>query len=49
LKLGLNFPRGPFESARAHGLDKIRATLAELEATAPAHLKRRYTISRALA
>lgn len=49
LKLGLNFPRGPFESARVHGTDKIIATLDALEATAPAHLKGRYTPSPALA
>lgn len=49
LKLGLNFPRGPFESVRRHGPDKIRATLAALEAAAPAHLRDRYTISKALA
>lgn len=49
LKLGLNFPRGPFESARAHGADRIIATLAALEAAAPAHLKGRYTHSPALA
>ncbi len=42
LKLGLNFPRGPFEMLAAHGADRIRATLAGLEASAPAHLKTRY-------
>ena len=45
LKLGLNFPRGPFESARANGLFRTRVTLAALEAAAPAHLKGRYAIS----
>ena len=45
LRLGLNFPRGPFESARAQGLGRIRATLAALEAAAPPHLKGRYAIS----
>jgi len=49
LKLGLNFPRGPFESARAHGADRILATLTAREAAAPAHLKGRYTASPALA
>ena len=49
LKLGLNFPRGPFESARLHGRDKVIATLEALEASAPAHLKGRYTPSPALA
>ena len=42
LKLGLNFPRGPFEMLALHGADRIRATLAGLEASAPAHLKTRY-------
>jgi 3-hydroxybutyryl-CoA dehydrogenase len=42
LKLGLNFPRGPFEMLAAHGRDRIRATLAALEATAPPALKTRY-------
>ena len=42
LKLGLNFPRGPFEMLAAHGADRIRATLAGLEASAPAHLETRY-------
>jgi len=49
LKLGLNFPRGPFESARLHGSGKLVATLEALEAAAPAHLKGRYTPSPALA
>ncbi len=48
LRLGLNFPRGPFEAARAHGLARIRATLTALEAAAPAHLQGRYAISPAL-
>lgn len=48
LKLGLNFPSGPFESARRHGLAKVRATLISLENTAPPHLKGRYTPSAAL-
>lgn len=42
LKLGLNFPRGPFESASAYGADTIIATLDRLEAAAPPHLKGRY-------
>lgn len=49
LKLGLNFPRGPFQSARAHGADKIIATLTALEAAAPPYLKGRYSPSPALA
>lgn len=48
MKLGLNFPRGPFEAARRDGIDRIRATLAGLEAAAPAHLKGRYVMSPAL-
>ena len=46
--MGLNFPRGPFESAHRHGLDKVRETLIYLEKSAPAHLKGRYTPSAAL-
>lgn len=42
LKLGLNFPRGPFEILAAQGADTIRATLAACEATSPPHLKGRY-------
>ncbi|MGQ0567075.1 MAG: 3-hydroxyacyl-CoA dehydrogenase NAD-binding domain-containing protein [Gemmobacter sp.] len=42
LKLGLNFPRGPFEMLAARGADTIRATLAACEDAAPAHLKGRY-------
>lgn len=42
LKLGLNFPRGPFEILRAHGPTTILHTLAALEAKAPPHLKTRY-------
>lgn len=42
LKLGLNFPRGPFEMLAAHGPATIRATLAALEASAPAYFKGRY-------
>ena len=42
LKLGLNFPRGPFESAALHGQKAIRDTLARLEAAAPPQLKTRY-------
>ncbi|MCA3561575.1 MAG: 3-hydroxybutyryl-CoA dehydrogenase [Aestuariivirga sp.] len=49
LKLGLNFPRGPFESARSHGAAAILSTLTACESAAPAHLKGRYTPSPALA
>lgn len=48
LKLGLNFPRGPFQSARLHGLSKIKETLAVLEQRAPSQLKGRYRLSPAL-
>lgn len=48
MKLGLNFPRGPFQSARRHGLARVRTTLAGLAAAAPDHLKGRYDISKAL-
>lgn len=42
MKLGLNFPRGPFQALGLHGRDRVLATLAALEATAPPHLKTRY-------
>ncbi len=42
LRLGLNFPRGPFQLLAQHGPASIRAALSELEAKAPAHLKCRY-------
>lgn len=42
LKLGLNFPRGPFEMLETHGPARIRARLAALEAAAPSALKTRY-------
>lgn len=42
LKLGLNFPRGPFEALALHGRDRVLATLSALEAEAPPHLKGRY-------
>lgn len=42
LKLGLNFPRGPFEMLASHGLAAIRQQLAELQERAPASLKSRY-------
>lgn len=42
MKLGLNFPRGPFEARSLHGTVRIRETLAALEAAAPPHLKTRY-------
>lgn len=42
LKLGLNFPRGAFEAARAQGLPAILARLCDLEQAAPAPLAGRY-------
>ncbi|RUS61028.1 3-hydroxybutyryl-CoA dehydrogenase [Pseudorhodobacter sp. E13] len=49
LRLGLNFPRGPFESMRQWGVEAIGQTLARLEAQAPAHLRGRYVASPCLA
>lgn len=48
MKLGMNFPRGPFEAARALGLENVRATLRTLENLAPRHLKGRYRVVDAL-
>lgn len=42
LRLGLNFPRGPFESARTLGIGVVVAELRRLAAIAPAHLAGRY-------
>ncbi len=42
MQLGLNFPHGPFAALEHNGHDGVRATLAELEQAAPAHLKGRY-------
>jgi 3-hydroxybutyryl-CoA dehydrogenase len=42
LRLGLNFPRGPFEILSSHGPATILTELARLEAAAPAHLRGRY-------
>ena len=42
MRLGLNFPRGPFEALAAHGQAAIRQTLAGLEGSAPPHLRGRY-------
>ena len=41
MKLGLNFPRGPFEIGRARAASLLPA-LAGYEASAPAHLRGRY-------
>lgn len=42
LRLGLNFPRGPFEMLARHGAAGIAAELAVLERSAPSYLKGRY-------
>lgn len=42
LKLGLNFPRGPFETLALHTAPKVLATLQSLAAIAPDTLKPRY-------
>lgn len=48
MKLGLNFPCGPFEALAQHGKARILALLAALESAAPAHLKTRYLPAPAL-
>ena len=48
MKLGLNFPRGPFESARLLGKDAIIAELARLKTAAPPALAGRYQAEPAL-
>lgn len=48
LRLGLNFPRGPFQMLNAHSRDTVLATLAALESNAPADLKGRYLPAPAL-
>ncbi len=42
MRLGLNFPRGPFEVLAGYGFAKMRETLTGLEAEAPEHLRGRY-------
>ncbi len=42
VRLGLNFPRGPFEIMQAQGRAAVRDELHRLEAAAPAHLRGRY-------
>jgi 3-hydroxybutyryl-CoA dehydrogenase len=49
MKLGLNFPRGPFESASRHGSARILAELERLAQNAPAQLAGRYAIMDRLA
>ena len=48
LRLGLNFPRGPFAALQAHGAARILAVLGGLAAHAPLHLRGRYAPSAAL-
>lgn len=42
LKLGLNFPRGPFQMLALHGKAAVLAMLHQLATTAPPHLRGRY-------
>jgi 3-hydroxybutyryl-CoA dehydrogenase len=42
MRLGLSFPRGPFEILTARGRDQVRATLRDLGSRAPSHLGGRY-------
>ena len=48
MRLGLNFPYGPFDALQSYGLPRVLAVLAGLDAKAPAHLKGRYTPNTAL-
>ncbi|MDQ1902121.1 3-hydroxyacyl-CoA dehydrogenase NAD-binding domain-containing protein [Paracoccus sp. WLY502] len=43
LKLGLNFPRGPFEILAAHGRARLLDELHRLAGAAPFHLQGRYS------
>ena len=49
MKLGLNFPRGPFEALGLHGRPAVLATLSALQAAAPQAMKDRYTPAPGLA
>lgn len=49
MRLGLNFPRGPFEALALHGRPAVLQTLARLHAAAPQPLKARYTPAPGLA
>jgi len=42
MRLGLNFPRGPFEALSRHGRATVLGELTRLRAAAPAELKPRY-------
>jgi 3-hydroxybutyryl-CoA dehydrogenase len=48
MRLGMNFPHGPFEALKTHGCTRILETLQALDAAAPAHLQGRYAPSIAL-
>jgi 3-hydroxybutyryl-CoA dehydrogenase len=48
MRLGLNFPRGPFEAIASLGADRVIAELARLERAAPAELRGRYDVAPAL-
>lgn len=45
MKLGLNFPRGPFEALAAHGRGAVLATLNALQSAAAPEMKPRYTLA----
>ena len=49
VKLGLNFPRGPFEMLDNLGIDAVRDTLRTVQAAAPAPWRARYDLAPALA
>ena len=49
MKLGLNFPRGPFEALAYHGRAAVVQTLSALQAAAPEAMKDRYTPAPGLA
>ena len=42
MMLGLNFPHGPLQGLRRHGVQTILGVLTALGEAAPAHLKGRY-------
>lgn len=48
MKLGLNFPRGPFEALALHGRDSVVKILQNLAQSAPTQLKPRYAPAPAL-
>lgn len=49
MKLGLNFPRGPFEALARHGRAAVLDMLSTLQAAAPQAMKDRYTPAPGLA